>query len=123
MSDEEIKELAEQYIRDTRTFSIKVQDLVEFAILCRNRDNTVRSDNTQMVINLQAENERLRNPWKDAEKEKPEKVNKFLSVPVLCRYTRGGREYHHVSQYDYDYKQWQIGNVTHWMYIPEGGES
>lgn len=66
-----------------------------------------------------------KSPWISVEERLPDKINKFMSEPVLCRYTRGGKEYYHVSQYDYDYKQWQIDNVTHWMPIPElpkGGE-
>ena len=58
-------------------------------------------------------------PWISVEERLPDKINKFMSEPVLCRYTRGGKEYYHVTQYDFDYNQWMIGNVTHWMPIPK----
>ena len=57
-------------------------------------------------------------PWIGVDEGYPAKINKFLSEPVLCRYTRGGKEYYHVAQYDFEYKQWMIEDVTHWMYIP-----
>lgn len=59
------------------------------------------------------------NLWISVEERLPDKINKFMSEPVLCRYTRGGKEYYHVTQYDFEYNQWMIGNVTHWMPIPE----
>lgn len=59
-----------------------------------------------------------RSPWISVEDRLPDKINKFMSETVLCRYTRGGKEYYHVTQYDFDYNQWMIGNVTHWMPIP-----
>lgn len=58
-------------------------------------------------------------PWISVEDRMPEKINKFMSEPVLCRYTRGNKEYYHVSQYDYEFDKWQISNVTHWMPIPK----
>ena len=65
------------------------------------------------------------NPWISVEERLPEKINKFYSDSVLCRYTRGGREYYDISRYDHEFDEWLIGNVTHWMPIPEllkGGE-
>lgn len=64
-------------------------------------------------------------PWISVEDRLPEEINKFMSEPVLCRYTRGNKEYYHVCQYDFEFNEWQISNVTHWMPIPEllkGGE-
>ena len=58
-------------------------------------------------------------PWISVELRLPEKINKFLSEPVLCRYKRDCREYYHVAQYDYELKEWTIYGVTHWMPIPE----
>lgn len=56
-------------------------------------------------------------PWISVEDRLPEDINKFTSIPVLCRYTRGGKEYFHVSQYDFELNEWSISNVTHWMPI------
>lgn len=58
-------------------------------------------------------------PWISVEERLPDKINKFMSEPVLCRYTRGGKEYYHVTQYDFEFDEWQISNVTHWMPIPK----
>ena len=58
-------------------------------------------------------------PWISVNDRLPDKINKFMSEPVLCRYTRGSKEYFHVSQYDFEFDEWQISNVTHWMPIPE----
>jgi len=69
--------------------------------------------------------DKLHNPWISVEDRLPEKINTFMSEPVLCRYTRGNKEYYHVCQYDYEFDEWQISKVTHWMPIPElpkGGE-
>ena len=57
-------------------------------------------------------------PWISVEDRLPEEINKFLSAPVLCRYTRGSKEFYHVCQYDYEFDEWQISKVTHWMPIP-----
>lgn len=77
-------------------------------------------ENKALILNvLQWADEHPKSPWISVEDRLPEKINKFLSESVLCRYTRGSKVYYHVSQYDYDYKQWQIDNVTHWMPIPE----
>jgi hypothetical protein len=62
--------------------------------------------------------EHPQSPWISVEERLPEKINKFMSEPVLCRYTRGNKEYFHVSQYDFAFDEWQISNVTHWMPIP-----
>ena len=64
-------------------------------------------------------------PWISVEDRLPKKINTFMSESVLCRYTRGNKEYYHVCQYDYEFDEWQISKVTHWMPIPElpkGGE-
>ena len=63
--------------------------------------------------------EHPKSPWISVKDRLPEKINKFMSEPVLCRYTRGSKEYFHVSQYDFEFDEWQISNVTHWMPIPE----
>lgn len=57
-------------------------------------------------------------PWISVKDRLPKKINKFMSEPVLCRYTRGNKEYFHVSQYDFEFNEWPIGNVKHWMPIP-----
>lgn len=58
-------------------------------------------------------------PWISVNERLPEKVNEFLSDEVLVRYLRGGKEYTFVTHYDYEYRTWNIPNVTHWMPIPK----
>ena len=60
-----------------------------------------------------------KSPWISVEERLPEKTGEFYSDLVLCRYTRRGREFCNVSRYDYYFDEWLIGNVTHWMPIPE----
>ena len=57
-------------------------------------------------------------PWISVEDRLPERVEKYQSADVLVRYRRGGNEYYFVTRYDYEYKDWNISNVTHWMQIP-----
>ncbi len=64
-------------------------------------------------------------PWISVEERLPERVEKYQSADVLVRYRRGCNEYYFVTRYDYEYKDWNISNVTHWMPItplPKGGE-
>lgn len=57
--------------------------------------------------------------WISVEERLPERVEKYQSADVLVRYRRGCNEYYFVTRYDYEYKDWNISNVTHWMPIPE----
>lgn len=58
-------------------------------------------------------------PWISVEDRLPEKSVRYISQSVLCRYKRGSRIYYHVGMYDYEFDEWSISNVTHWMPIPE----
>jgi len=58
-------------------------------------------------------------PWISVEDRLPKKSVGYFSQWVLCRYKRGSRIYYHVGMYDYEFDEWSIANVTHWMPIPE----
>lgn len=58
-------------------------------------------------------------PWISVEDRLPPKSVGYFSQWVLCRYKRGSRIYYHVGMYDYEFDEWSISNVTHWMPIPE----
>lgn len=58
-------------------------------------------------------------PWVSVAERLPEKEVGYFSQWVLCRYKRGSRIYYHVGMYDYEFEEWSIANVTHWMPIPE----
>jgi hypothetical protein len=58
-------------------------------------------------------------PWISVEDRPPEKSVGYFSKWVLCRYKRGSRICYHVGMYDYEFDDWSIANVTHWMPIPE----
>lgn len=70
-------------------------------------------------MSIQWADEHPKNPWRDAKKELPEKINKFFSDFVLVMYTRGGKPYPSITRYDYDCGIWEIDNVTHWMPFPQ----
>lgn len=68
---------------------------------------------------LTAELEKAKSQWISVEDRMPEKSVGYFSQWVLCRYKRGSRIYYHVGMYDYEFEEWSIANVTHWMPIPE----
>lgn len=103
--EEEIRQAADKYVDNFG---------------CKKKDTPVLSAYyLGYVAGAEWADEHPQNPWISVEDRLPEKINKFMSEPVLCRYTRGNKEYYHVSQYDYEFDEWQISNVTHWMPIPE----
>lgn len=129
MTDEQIKQNAEEYANcfyDRLYQGGMWQECVKTHIAgAHSRDVEVESLQRRVSIwkheaeVAAKELDQLRNPWISIEERLPEKINKFMSEPVLCRYTRGNKEYFHVSQYDFDFDEWQISNVTHWMPIPQ----
>lgn len=95
----------------------------------------VHTDNSQVIVNLEAEIERLKNPWISVEDRLPEckwdgRVSKNHSDYCAILQADGSM---YVAQYYCDFEAWSetpymcewLRNITHWMPIPElkkGGE-
>lgn len=102
--DEEIEELKK-----------KLEDITKLKNCFASSLDIYDRDNKE----LQDELKLLRDPWISVEDRLPEKSVGYFSPWVLCRYKRGSRICYHVGMYDYEFDDWSIANVTHWMPIPE----
>lgn len=103
--EEEIKQAANDYLQSE-------------GLQCNfTEDNFAAGVFEGIIAGAKWADEHPKNPWISVKDRLPEKINKFMSEPVLCRYTRGSKEYFHVCQYDFEFNEWPISNVTHWMPI------